>query len=146
MTRNNAIFIRVADRDDASAVLPLAREMAHSFVVDDNVFHQSFIAILQANYMQLFVAVDNKTQMIVGYCLATIHPTFYANGNVAWVEEIAVDVAHQRQGIGTALMRAVEQFARDSGCKLLALATRRAENFYNAIGYTNSAMYWRKLL
>jgi hypothetical protein len=33
MTRNKAIFIRVADINDAAAVLLLAQEMAHSFVV-----------------------------------------------------------------------------------------------------------------
>jgi GNAT superfamily N-acetyltransferase len=146
MKHNDTISIRLADRNDADTVLPLAKAMAHSFVVDDSAFHQSFIAILHATHMQLFVAVDNKTQTVVGYCLTTIHPTFYANGIVAWVEELAVGAAHQRQGIGAALMNEVEHFARKNDCKLVALATRRADDFYNAISYTNSATYWRKVL
>jgi predicted N-acetyltransferase YhbS len=145
-TDNMIVTIRPATRDDAKAVHPLAKGMAVSFAVNDEAFNESFFAILQAKSMQLFVAVDNKTDVVVGYCLATNHPTFYANGNVAWVEEIAVDIAHQRQGIGRALMHAAELFARDNGCKLLALATRRAGDFYNAIGYEDSATYWRKVL
>lgn len=71
---------------------------------------------------------------------------FFANGNVAWLEEIMVDEKFRRTGIGSELVKAFEQKAIDSDCKLIALATRRAADFYSAIGYEESATYFRKLL
>jgi hypothetical protein len=43
-------------------------------------------------------------------------------------------------------MHVVESGAADRGAKLIALATRRAASFYEAIGYEVSATYYRKLL
>ena len=74
------------------------------------------------------------------------HRTFYANGPVGWVEEIAVRRHDQGRGVGKALMSAFEQWAAASGCTLIALATRRAGPFYRALGYEESAVYFRKLI
>ncbi|HEX8005064.1 MAG TPA: GNAT family N-acetyltransferase [Trebonia sp.] len=49
------------------------------------------------------------------------------------------------QGIGRALMSAFEQWADTQGCALVALATRRAASFYRALGYEESATYFRKV-
>jgi GNAT superfamily N-acetyltransferase len=65
---------------------------------------------------------------------------------VAWVEEIMVSEALRRQGIGQLLMQEFEAWAVARGCKLVALATRRAAVFYQALGYEESATYFRKLL
>lgn len=43
-------------------------------------------------------------------------------------------------------MSAFERWAAAEGCALVALATRRAAPFYRAIGYEESAVYFRKLL
>jgi hypothetical protein len=42
-------------------------------------------------------------------------------------------------------MDAFEQWAAGQGCALVALATRRAAPFYRALGYEESAIYFRKL-
>jgi GNAT superfamily N-acetyltransferase len=47
---------------------------------------------------------------------------------------------------GRALMSAFEQHAADQGCRLVALATRRAAAFYRALDYQESASYFRKVL
>ena len=39
-----------------------------------------------------------------------------------------------------------EEWAASRGVKLVALATRRAAEFYRVLGYTDSAAYFRKLL
>ena len=82
----------------------------------------------------------------VGYLLGFEHLTFYANGRVAWVEELFVRDDHRGRGAGQALMGAFEDWARGRGCALAALATRRAAPFYHALGYQDSAAYLRKLL
>ncbi len=42
-------------------------------------------------------------------------------------------------------MGAFEQWAAARGCALVALATRRAAAFYRALGYQESAAYFRKV-
>jgi hypothetical protein len=43
-------------------------------------------------------------------------------------------------------MKAYESWAAAEGCALVALATRRAAPFYLALGYEESAIYFRKVL
>jgi len=136
--------VRSARATDAAAVLALARDFATSFVIDDGAFHRSYPALLASTQARLLVAeADGR---IIGYLLGVDHQTFFANGRVAWVEEITVEEAWRRRGVGVSLMRAFERWARARECRLVALATRRAAAFYTAIGYEDSAVYFRKLL
>lgn len=43
-------------------------------------------------------------------------------------------------------MALIEEKAMERGSKLVALATRRASDFYRAIGYDESATYFKKAL
>jgi len=136
--------IRPAQYADAQAVFTLAQPFATSFVVEEQAFHRSFSALLASS--QAHLAVAETAQQLVGYVLGFAHYTFFANGRVAWVEEIMVSAAFRRQGIGQLLMQEFEAWAVAQGCKLVALATRRAAAFYQALGYEESAVYFRKLL
>lgn len=136
--------IRLAQHTDADAVLALARPFATSFVVEAPTFYRSFTELLASP--QAHFAVAEADQQLVGYVLGFDHVTFFANGRVAWVEEIMVHEAFRRQGIGQLLMQEFENWATQRGSKLVALATRRAAPFYNALGYEESAIYFRKLL
>jgi ribosomal protein S18 acetylase RimI-like enzyme len=55
------------------------------------------------------------------------------------IHDIAVDEAHRGQGIGTQLLRAVEQAARESGCCKVTLEVREdnpaAEKLYRRFGF-----------
>ncbi len=135
-------MIRQADARDREAVLRLARDFATSFVVDEAAFRASFGALLCATNTLLLVA--QVEEQVVGYVLAFSHETFYANGRVAWVEELMVDTHYREQGLGTALMHSVEEWAASQNCKLIALATRRAASFYEAVGFQASATYFKK--
>jgi GNAT superfamily N-acetyltransferase len=139
-----SIHIRLAQHTDAEAVLALAKPFATSFVVDEQVFHHAFPALLASP--QAHLAVAETTQQLVGYVLGFDHYTFFANGRVAWVEEITVSEPLRRQGIGRLLMQEFETWAVARGCKLVGLATRRAAAFYRALGYEESAVYFRKPL
>lgn len=63
---------------------------------------------------------------------------------LAWLEEIIVAAGQRRAGLGGALVAAFEHWAAGRGCRLVALATRRAEAFYHALGYPPSATYLHK--
>ena len=136
--------IRHAEAGDREDVAALAAELALSFVFSPEKFRASYPSLLAEQGACLLLAVDGHA--VLGYLLGFRHLTFYANGPVAWVEEIAVRRADRGKGAGAALVSAFEQWAADQGCALVALATRRAAPFYRAVGYEESAVYFRKLL
>ena len=136
--------IRRAEPSDADGVAGLAAELAQSFTFSATSFRVSYPALLAADGACLLLAVNGPES--VGYLLGFRHLTFYANGPVAWVEEVVVRRADHRRGIGAALMAAFERWAAAEGCTLIALATRRAAPFYRALGYEESATYFRKVL
>jgi GNAT superfamily N-acetyltransferase len=138
------IHLREAHATDAEAVLALAQPFATSFVVEEQAFYQAFSELLASP--QAHLAVAATAGHLVGYVLGFDHATFFANGRVAWVEELMVDAAFRQQNIGRSLMQAFEGWAQARGCKMVALATRRAAAFYQALGYEESATYFRKLL
>lgn len=81
---------------------------------------------------------------VAGYLLAHTHTTFLANGPVAWIEEVMVDQRIRRRGVGRALISAAESWACATGAKYVALASRRAGPFYLALGYEDSATFFKK--
>ncbi len=136
--------IRRAEIGDADGVAGLAAELTMSFEFSAERFRASYPALLATDGACLLLAVNGHQS--VGYLLGFRHLTFYANGPVGWVEEIIVRHQDRGQGIGRILMDAFEQWAAEQGCALVALATRRAAPFYNALGYEESATYFRKVL
>ena len=94
---------------------------------------------------RLFVAAD-ELGMVNGYLLGFVHDAFFANGTIAWIEEMYVSEEMRRSGVGLVLEEQFELWARNRGATLIALATRRASAFYTAIGYKESASYYRKFL
>src|SRR6266487_6110739 len=101
--------IRLAQHADAEAVLALAKPFATSFVVDEQAFHPAFLALLTSP--QAYLAVAETAQQLVGYVLGFEHYTFFANGRVAWVEEIMVKEDLRKKGIGKSLMQAFEEWS-----------------------------------
>jgi GNAT superfamily N-acetyltransferase len=136
--------IRAAAAGDCEDVAGLAAGLAQSFAFSPEKFRASYPALLADPGARLLLAVNESETL--GYLLGFRHLTFYANGPVAWVEEIVVRSRERGQGTGAVLMNAFEQWAAAEGCALVALATRRAAPFYRAIGYEESAVYFRKLL
>ena len=136
--------IRRAEAGDAEGVAGLAAELALSFEFSRERFRASYPALLAADDACLLLAVDRGE--VAGYLLGFRHLTFYANGPVAWVEEVVVRDRDRRQGIGKFLMNAFEEWSVSQGCALVALATRRAAPFYLSLGYEESAAYFRKVL
>lgn len=136
--------IRPACLADANALFLLVQQFVTSFEPERSAFEVSLKALLADENAWLQVAEAQGA--LIGYCLGFDHYTFYANGRVAWVEEIMVKAEMRRHGVGESLMKAFEVWARSRESKLVALATRRATAFYRAIGYEESATFFRKLL
>ena len=100
--------VRRATAGDGDAVADLAAELAQSFTFARAQFHLSYPALLAADGACLLVAADGRERL--GYLLGFRHLTFYANGPVAWVEEVVVRRQDRGRGVGRALMSAFEQW------------------------------------
>ena len=141
--------IRRAGAQDADGVAELAAELATSFAFDPDKFLANYPVLLANEDVCLLVAVERQQHAEPrhwGYLLGFRHLTFFANGPVGWVEEVAVHSDARRLGVGAALMSSFEDWAAASGAPMVALATRRAAPFYLALGYEESAVYFRKKL
>jgi GNAT superfamily N-acetyltransferase len=136
--------VRRAEPADSRALFDLTREFATSFHPQVEAFEQSFNCLIKKDDALLLVIVE--ADQLVGYLLGFDHPALYANGLVSWVEEIMVRPDRRRCGLGRDLILHFEQWTAARGSRLVALATRRAAPFYAAIGYHESAIYFRKLL
>jgi GNAT superfamily N-acetyltransferase len=138
------LTVRKMTHDDRGTVFALVAQFATSFKPERAAFETGFDRLLPDK--SAWLAVAELDDEIVGYCLGFDHDTFFANGRVSWVEEIMVKESMRGKGIGRRLMDAFEAWAAGRGSKLIALATRRAAAFYLALGYEESATYFRKLI
>jgi len=138
------LVVRPARRSDADDLFPIIADFATSFVPERGAFERTLPRVLADENACLLVA--ELEARVTGYVLGFEHLTFFANGHVSWVEEIAVTASLRGKGIGRALMMGFEQWATSRRSPLIALATRRAAGFYLALGYEESATYFRKVL
>lgn len=142
---DHGIFVRPAEDNDSSSVKSLARSLATSFSLNDDSFDEIFSRLKHDENARILISTDEHGT-INGYLLGFVHDTFFANGAVAWIEEMFVSETARLNGVGLALERHFEVWARARDAKMIALATRRAASFYSAIGYEESAAYFRRFL
>jgi GNAT superfamily N-acetyltransferase len=133
---------RKALNEDKESLFLLAKGLATSFDVNKEDFLNVFSSLIDDQNVDLVVA--KKDQDLIGYVFVLHHPAFYANGLISWVEELFVLEHYRGKHIGKALMEEAERLSKERGSKLVALATRRADQFYKAIGYEGSATYYKK--
>ncbi len=82
-----------------------------------------------------------KDDMLVGFCMGIVCQTLYGDCRPFMViEDLIVDKEHQRKGIGTALMSAIERHAIRRDCLQVIFVTENdrkdAHSFYAAQGYS----------
>jgi len=138
------VNVREATLDDTDELFELVKDFATSFSPERPAFERSLRHIIGDITAKLTVASFGGH--LVGYCLGFDHYAFYANGRVSWVEEIMVREDFRKKGIGRQLMELFEKWSISRESRLVGLATRRASTFYEALGYENSAIFYRKLL
>jgi GNAT superfamily N-acetyltransferase len=142
---NADLVIRPANIGDLIAVWPLVRDFATSYHPEFDRFEASFTTLISRDDTLVLVA-EGLDGGIVGYLLASYHGTFFANGSIAWIEEVMVACPSRRTGVGAALMAEAEIWARGIPATYLSLATRRAADFYLSLGYEESAIFFKREL
>ena len=96
---------------------------------------QELEEILASQSSTLWVA--KKAGQIIGTLTLVVFRT--PTGRHAWIEDVVVDAAERRQGIGEALTRAALQRAADLGIKAVDLTSRpsrqEANQLYLRLGF-----------
>ncbi|MEO3860644.1 GNAT family N-acetyltransferase [Acrocarpospora sp. B8E8] len=136
--------LRRAEKTDADQIFALAREFALSFRPERAPFDAALPQLMENE--DAFLMVATVDGVVRGYLLGFTHLTLFANGRVAWVEEAMIEGGFRRHGLGRLLLEEFEAWARTRDAGYVALATRRAAEFYRALGYDVSATYYRKML
>jgi len=139
------VIIRFGSEADAAQVWPLVQAFATSFVPEREPFESAWGDLVYD--WQSLVAVAEDEGRVLGYLAAHVRSTLYANGALAWIEELMVAQDARRGGVGGELVRFAEEWASSwHGAAYIAVSTRRAAEFYTALGYEESAVFFRKML
>ena len=138
------INIRKATQDDLSSILHLASQLSDATHIDERQFLKNLPMMLNDEQHCLLIATND--QKVIGYLSSYFHRTIYANGQVAYIDEIVIEDSHRGQKIGTDLMAKFELIAADYQCRLISLATAGAKGFYEKLGYSSKAQYYKKYL
>ncbi|WP_168207543.1 GNAT family N-acetyltransferase [Microlunatus elymi] len=137
--------LRPAVPNDADELFRMAQLLATSATPQRQTFDHLLTEILADPHQYLLVAAAPTG--LSGYLYGLIHPAFHANGKIAWAEELFVDPDLRGAGLGRKLMTDFEDWAKQVGhAQYIAVATRRAHDFYDAIGFAESATYFKKTL
>jgi GNAT superfamily N-acetyltransferase len=137
------IEIRRAVPQDCDRVWPLVKAFATSYIPERVAYDSAFNQLIERPDTLLLVA-ESEVAGLVGYTLANYHGTLFANGNIAWVEEVMVTDSARLRGVGRTLMEEVEEWAKSVPVSYICLATRRADAFYGRLGYQLSAGFFKK--
>jgi GNAT superfamily N-acetyltransferase len=139
--------MRLAVRTAVEADLPRVLELLDQ--MDDSMYRQREDAG-QAARLSVFrqIAADPRQHLLVaeadGRIVGTVHLVVIPHLSRSCqpsglVEEMVVDEAYRRKGVGAALLREVQRLAREAGCYKLALssnlARRGAHRFYSRLGW-----------
>jgi ribosomal protein S18 acetylase RimI-like enzyme len=139
------VRVRAAVAGDADEVFILVQELATTFVPTRQKFAES-LSKLCANDDALVVVAEEPGGQLAGYLLGFRYDTFHADGPVTRVEELCVRPDARSSRVGRTLMMEFEAWSRMIGGRLVAVATRRARAFYEAIGFESRGDYLEKLL
>ena len=93
--------------------LPLLTNVAED-VFDDPIVESSAQEFLMDPRHRLVVALDND--LVVGFVSAVIYIHPDKPAPELWINEIGVAPSHPRQGVGKALLQAILEEAKRSGC------------------------------
>ena len=145
------LAVRRATQSEAPAIAALYMEVAEQVVTREAALrHVPTGAEVERRYRSrvedlgrcLLVALMDGEVIGFGDAALQRHDdlgTYDKPGVSAYVEELIVTVAYRRRGVASALMRAVEEWAKSAGARAIVLdthvANEQARSLYRALGY-----------
>src|SRR2546423_13289288 len=142
-----AISIRSAAPSDAPILCELLAQLGYPASVAD--IPARLNAIANFPRAAAFVATNGYGE-VVGLVTTHIFPSIHDNGPVAWLTTLVVLEDARGAGIGSALVKHVERWARENGAKRLSVTSgmhRKATHaFYEKRDYENTGLRFTKRL
>jgi GNAT superfamily N-acetyltransferase len=127
--------IRPARPEDAPALAPLSTQLGYPSTAADLA---SRLALILPDPAQ-FVAVAELSGQVVGWIHVALYFTL-ESGAAVEIRGLVVDEEHRGRGIGRALLRRAEEWARERGARVMRLRSNvirdGAHAFYLHLGYT----------
>lgn len=106
-------------------------------------------SINQHNQKTMVLVAEDEQGERLGFATVS-HSTHFTGQRQAYIGELATSEIVEGHGVGTALVEACEQWAREQGYTILTLSTgaanARALNFYYHLGFHNEDVTLTKLL
>ncbi len=148
----NGMEIRNATKDDIPAMAELLHELFAieiDFTPDYAKQARGLELLIESDSATLFVAEDHG--QVVGMCTVQVVVSTAMGRIVGLVEDVVIDVEHRGKGIGSALMRTVEQWALQEKLGRLQLLADKDNGpalcFYRQQGWKcSNLMGWIKQL
>jgi len=82
------------------------------------------------------VAVDKEGQILGTASLILEHKFIHKGGTIGHIEDVAVHPNHEGKGVGSAVVRALIELARQSGCyKVILSCNDQNIAFYSKLGF-----------
>jgi ribosomal protein S18 acetylase RimI-like enzyme len=97
----------------------------------------------------IYIAED-ETGKRAGFIHLQTQTDYFNSEKIAYISDLAVDVAFEGQGIGRILLDKAEEWAREQGCSLLTLYVfsnnLRARKIYKKLGFNEEVTKYVKPL
>src|SRR5690242_19008387 len=135
------LTIRPALLEDGDRLFELLCQLAWSRLPDRQAFDKNYPAIISDR--NTFIRVADDDGIVVGYSLAVLQWTFYANGSIALLNELIADSERRGQGIGAQLVSRLIDDAREAGAVEITVPTRRAKDYYPRFGFEEIGGYFK---
>ena len=134
-----SVFVRAACSTDRLRIWQLLLQFAKSYVPNEKVFEVTFTGLVEDPRARILVI--EKHGAVVGYVLAFVLPTLFANGAILEVLELVMDEEKRGAGLGKVLVEELLKVAWECGCVEAVVPSRRATPFYEKLGFERTAEY-----
>lgn len=138
--------IRAATSEDAPAIAELLGILGYPASSDEVLARLARLDTMDWA-VTLVADLDGRA---VGVVTGHVFPSIHSTPVVAWLTSLVVSDRHQRQGIGGALTRAIEDWARKQGAIRVSLTSGlqrvAAHAFYQRLGYEHTGLRLTKPL
>ena len=150
--------VRPGGPDDEPAVLRLATRLSDfpvpSWRTVEEISRADDLVLREQLYAPradvLLLIAEYEPQAPAGMILVSTRMDYFRQEQIAHVEVLVVDPAHERQGIAAMLMSAAEEWARARGVERMGLSVwesnQRARRFYDRNGYRAETIHYIKEL
>lgn len=140
------VSVRDAAPRDFERTIELFQQLWPGKTLDRKRLYTVYHQILSSDVYRMVCA--EEAGRVIGFCATAILPNFWQEGPILYITTMIIDEKHRAQGIGTALIREIEDIARTRGCKRIELESAfhriDAHAFYEKMGFEKRAYFYSR--